>query len=136
MIASRNLLFLLLLGVLFATPALAWERPGHARSWGLDGSSPTFQALEFSVEAELTPSLEPHQAYEPRSGRQTVLALAQKLSTLGAIILTADQVARSVDSVMNRLTLEREDGTVLKFRMEPAIDGFAVRVALSRPLDF
>lgn len=61
---------------------------------------------------------------------------AYKISYIGSLILTADQIVRSVDSVMESMELTRQDGTNLRLLMGPESRGFEVMVRMSRPLEF
>jgi hypothetical protein len=63
-------------------------------------------------------------------------ALAYKISYVGSLILTADRVVRSVDSVLDGMQVTRDDGTRLKLLMEPGSRGFDVMIRMSRPLEF
>jgi hypothetical protein len=62
--------------------------------------------------------------------------LAYKISYAGAILLTADHVIRSVDSLLDSMEYTRPDGTTVHFIMEPKSKGFEVMVKMSRPLGF
>jgi hypothetical protein len=62
--------------------------------------------------------------------------IAYKISYFGSLILTADRVVRSVDSVLDGMQVTRSDGTRLKLLMEPGTSGFDVMLRMSRPLDF
>jgi hypothetical protein len=55
---------------------------------------------------------------------------------VGGLILTADQVMRSVDSVMDAATYRRPDGSYLRLNAEPMSKGFLVGLVMSRPLEF
>jgi len=74
---------------------------------------------------------------ESRSGsRFDYSRLAYKISYAGAILLTADHVIRSVDSLLDSMEYTRPDGTSLHFVMEPKSKGFEVMLKMSRPLSF
>jgi hypothetical protein len=63
-------------------------------------------------------------------------AFAYKISFVSGLLLTADQVVRSVDSVMDAATYRRDDGSYLRLNAEPMSRGFLVGLVMSRPLDF
>ena len=71
-----------------------------------------------------------------RSVRQEVGRWAYKISYIGSLILTADHLVRSVDSVMESMEVRRRDGTQLRLIMEPNSRGFEVMVRLERPIGF
>jgi hypothetical protein len=91
-----------------------------------ESSSPT-SSFQFDSSME---------AQRRKDPREVVANIAYKISYAGAILLTADQVVRSVDSVMDKLKLEGEDGSSLRFSMRPSMSGFSVMVRLSRPIEF
>lgn len=72
----------------------------------------------------------------PRDSHEALAHLAYKISYIGSVILTADRVVRSVDSVLDSMKLTRPDGTRMSMNMEPASHGFEVMIKLSRPIDF
>lgn len=72
----------------------------------------------------------------PGDSHEDLARLAYKISYIGSVILTADRVVRSVDSVLDSMKLTRPDGTRMSMNMEPASHGFEVMIRLSRPIDF
>lgn len=62
--------------------------------------------------------------------------MAYQISYIGSLLLTADHVVRSVDSVLDSMELTRQDGTQLRLHMRPNSDGFEVSLKLSRPIEF
>jgi hypothetical protein len=62
--------------------------------------------------------------------------LAFKISYVGSLILTADRVVRSVDSILDGMQVTRDDGSTLKLLMEPGTSGFDVMLRMSRPIEF
>ncbi len=62
--------------------------------------------------------------------------LAYKISYAGAILLTADHVVRSVNSLLDSMEYTGRDGTSIHFVMEPKSKGFDVMLKLNRPLGF
>ena len=79
--------------------------------------------------------IEPFQASES-SGLEDLTRVANSIAYVGTLILTADQVIRSMDSVLNRMALTQPDGTELRLNMRPSSGGFKVMLKLSRPIDF
>ena len=77
-----------------------------------------------------------NQETRPKDTLQELSQLAYKISYFSSLILTADQIVRSVDSVMDRMELTREDGARLRLRMQPGSNGFEVMLKMSRPIDF
>ena len=71
-----------------------------------------------------------------RSVQEQVGRWAYKISYVGSLLLTADHLIRSVDSVMESMEISREDGTQLRLLMEPNSRGFEVMVRLERPIGF
>jgi len=71
-----------------------------------------------------------------RDSREDLTRIAYKISYVGTLLLTADQVVRSVDSVLDSMKITREDGTRMAMLMEPAPRGFEVMIKISRPLEF
>jgi len=67
--------------------------------------------------------------------REKLEAFAAKVSYAGVILLTADRVFRSMDSVLEHMKVTRPDGTVLHLEMGPASGGMSVGLKVSRPLD-
>ena len=65
-----------------------------------------------------------------------VMKVIYRISYVGAVVLTADRVVRSVDSVLDRMHYDCEDGTSLRFVMEPKHRGFDVMLKMTRPLEF
>ncbi len=65
-----------------------------------------------------------------------IMQVVYRLSYVGAVVLTADRVVRSVDSVLDRMQINCTDGTNVRFTMEPGRRGFDVMVKVSRPLEF
>jgi hypothetical protein len=77
-----------------------------------------------------------NQETRPKDTLQELSQLAYKISYVSSLILTADQIVRSVDSVMDRMELTREDGSRLRLRMQPSSGGFEVMLKVSRPIEF
>jgi len=73
---------------------------------------------------------------QPRDSHEDLARLAYKISYVGTILLTADHLVRSVDSVLDSMKLTRDDGTRMVMLMEPRSRGFEVMIKLSRPIDF
>jgi hypothetical protein len=65
-----------------------------------------------------------------------VMELVYRISYVGAVVLTADRVVRSMDSVLDRMQYRGNDGTALRLVMEPSRHGFDVMLKMSRPLEF
>ena len=87
-----------------------------------------------SLQAHSIQALWPSQ---PISGPgHSIESLAAKISFIGGLLLTADQVMRSVDSVMEAATYRRPDGSYLRLNAEPMSRGFLLGVIMSRPIDF
>jgi hypothetical protein len=71
-----------------------------------------------------------------QDGLEELSRMAYRISYIGSLILTADHVVRSVDSVLDSMELTRQDGTQLRVNMRPNSDGFEVSLKLSRPIEF
>ena len=86
------------------------------------------------------PALQPEALREDDadiSGRDLdVMELVYRISYVGAVVLTADRVVRSMDSVLDRMQYQGHDGTNLRLVMEPSRHGFDVMLKMSRPLEF
>ena len=63
-------------------------------------------------------------------------AFALKVGYIGSLLLTADQIVHSVDSVMDRMSYEAPDGSQFRFTLAPESEGVEVMFRISRPLDF
>lgn len=109
---------------------------------GPDGSRPALEPLSltgvspakaFLAAGNPAPvqALPQHQAAKFDLGQ-----LAYKISYVGSLILTADRVVRSVDSVLDGMQVTSDDGSTLKLLMEPGTRGFDVMLRMSRPIDF
>jgi hypothetical protein len=79
--------------------------------------------------------LEPFQVRET-SSLEDLTVIANKVAYVGSLLLTADLVWRSMDSVLNRMAFVQPDGTELRLKMRPSSGGFNVMLKLSRPIDF
>jgi hypothetical protein len=103
-----------------------------------------FLTGEATTEAFLGDDLEPLsnlvEPFRSEEGEPSYIedltVIANKVAYIGSFILTADQVIRSMDSVMNRMAYTYDDGTVLRLKMRPSTGGFKVMLRLSRPIDF
>jgi hypothetical protein len=86
------------------------------------------------------PGAAPLQAVSPQretaTPEEVIGRLAYKISYVGSVLLTADRIVRSVDSVLDSMEWTGNDGTTLRIAAEPASRGFEVGIRLSRPLDF
>lgn len=83
------------------------------------------------IRARVTPALRA----PARTQMDDLEALARRISFAGAILLTCDQVARSMDSVLERAQIRGGDGSSL--RLYPlSHSGTGLLVVLSRPIDF
>jgi hypothetical protein len=78
----------------------------------------------------------PIQALPSPESKLDLGRIAYKISYLGSLILTADRIVRSVDSVLDGMQVTCHDGTSVKLLMEPGSKGFDVMVQMSRPLEF
>ncbi|HET9234144.1 MAG TPA: hypothetical protein VFP10_08410 [Candidatus Eisenbacteria bacterium] len=98
----------------------------------LTSDSRAFLALSPGVNGQLDPL-----PYLMGARKESSLeAFASRVSFVGGLLLTADRVFRSVDSVMEAPLLKREDGSILRVNAEPTSRGFLLGFHLSRPLDF
>jgi hypothetical protein len=79
---------------------------------------------------------DPMSRFDPTIHGSSLENLAYKISFVGGLLLTADRVVRSVDSVMDRTALRTQDGSCLRLNAEPCSRGFLVGFSMSRPLDF
>jgi hypothetical protein len=73
---------------------------------------------------------------EPATPEEVIGRLAYKISYVGSVLLTADRIVRSVDSVLDSMEWTGADGTCLRIAAEPATHGFEVGVRVSRPINF
>jgi hypothetical protein len=76
------------------------------------------------------------QRSRPRDDGEAIASLAYKLSYAGALLLTADRIWRSVDSVLDSMCLEGSGGEEMRLVCEPASRGFEVTLRVTRPIDF
>jgi hypothetical protein len=65
-----------------------------------------------------------------------VQAIAYRISYAGVLLLTADRLFRSFDSVLESMQMNAEDGTNFRFVMEPQSRGFEIGLRLTRPIGF
>lgn len=65
-----------------------------------------------------------------------VEAIAYRISYAGVLLLTADRLFRSFDSVLESMQMNAEDGTNFRFVMEPKSRGFEIGLRLTRPIGF
>lgn len=65
-----------------------------------------------------------------------VEAIAYRISYAGVLLLTADRLFRSFDSVLESMQMNTEDGTNFRFVMEPQSRGFEIGLRLTRPIGF
>jgi hypothetical protein len=65
-----------------------------------------------------------------------VEAIAYRISYAGVLLLTADRLFRSFDSVLESMQVNAEDGTNFRFVMEPQSRGFEIGLRLTRPIGF
>lgn len=77
------------------------------------------------------PVLQPRHA----SGEFDLEKFASRISYAGAILLTADHVFRSVDSVLERAQVRCADGTCIRLDMKSA-SGVGMMLKVSRPIEF
>lgn len=65
-----------------------------------------------------------------------VQAIAYRISYAGVLLLTADRLFRSFDSVLESMQMNAGDGTNFRFVMEPKSRGFEIGLRLTRPIGF
>jgi hypothetical protein len=75
---------------------------------------------------------------EAKEARETaeVEAIAYRISYAGVLLLTADRLFRSFDSVLESMQMNAGDGTNFRFVMEPQSQGFEIGLRLTRPIGF
>jgi hypothetical protein len=126
------------LGVIFcAASAYAAAPPGQTERALKFSLSPAAQShTSFMVEEErpAAPALEMGSRLS-RSTAESIAEIAYKISYVGSFILTADRLVRSVDSVLDHMSVT-QDETTLRLDMRPASKGFQVMLKLDRHLDF
>ena len=103
--------------------------------------TPAFLSSDAADRIELnTPQVHDPAAFsiqdEPTDGIEELSRMAYRISYIGSLLLTADHIVRSVDSVLDSMELTRQDGTQLRFQMRPNTKGFQVTLKLSRPIEF
>jgi hypothetical protein len=125
------------LGVMcISASGYAAERPGAAGlRLSLSSTAPPPDLLSRiqAPDARSAPYLDPS-PQQGSSQRDSFASIAYKISYVGSILLTADQVVRSVDSVMDSMKLRAPDGAVVRFDMRPDSKGFEMMLRVSRPL--
>jgi len=127
------------IGITVLTAALLTVIAGGSYA-GNGSRSSSFRTLSSRSEnprAYLAPGSldEPHVALDPLTHFGTS-SLAYKVSFVGGLLLTADRVLRSMDSVMEATSFKSRDGSCFKLNAEPYSRGFLVGLTMSRPLDF
>ncbi len=107
---------------------------GSAVLSALSGASHTTSLDYLTPEDPLdeTPIFHPDQTPRARTSQEELAAFAYKLSYAGVLLLTADQLWRSVDSVMESLRYRGLSGTEMQLRMQPSTGGFRVTLHLRR----
>jgi hypothetical protein len=75
------------------------------------------------------------EAKEAREAAE-VEAIAYRISYAGVLLLTADRLFRSFDSVLESMQMNAGDGTNFRFVMEPKSRGFEIGLRLTRPIGF
>ena len=72
----------------------------------------------------------------PTTDRGRLEAFAAKVSYAGVLLLTADRIVRSMDSVLEHMQIATPDGTRIRLEMGPTSYGMNVGIRLSRPIEF
>jgi len=107
-------------------PTSAVFVPGSAQAQPLLFSRP------LAVEPQSAHLLNPRHPGE----KLTVEQIASRISYVGVVLLTADRIARSMDSVLETMQIRCPDGTCLQLDTSPGRRGLGMGVLLSRPLNF
>lgn len=117
---------------LSAINSYASDTPAASSVRGLASDSRAFLAVSPGLQGQLDPL-----SHLTASNKESSLeSFASRVSFFGGLLLTADRVFRSVDSVMEAPLVKREDGSILRVNAEPTSRGFLLGFHLSRPLDF
>lgn len=66
----------------------------------------------------------------------SVEAIAYRISYAGVLLLSADRLVRSFDSLVESMQMNAVDGTNFRLVMEPRSRGFEVGIRLERPIGF
>ena len=90
---------------------------------------------QFSPAAAV-PGFRPFDSPRPDDASFDWRRVAYRISYLGTILLTADRVVKSVNSMLDRMEYTASDGTCFRFSMEPRPRGFEVAVKMTHPLHF
>ncbi|NNF05729.1 MAG: hypothetical protein HKN21_03120 [Candidatus Eisenbacteria bacterium] len=88
---------------------------------------------QLLVQASPAPVAPIFEAREQKS-KTSIQSVAQSISFAGALILTADHLVRSVDSVLENMRIEREDGTCLWLDVSTDPKKVGVMLQISCPL--
>ncbi len=112
----------------------------------LTPGSPDAASLRGEAPFLLTLSSGEQEAFEwaaPDAGRgdedreaARIEELAYRISYAGALLLTADRLVRSFDSILESMQMNTGDGTNFRFVLEPRRRGFEVGLRLTRPIGF
>jgi len=95
----------------------------------LSSTAPPGENLFQGLQTPQAPYLNPSPA-RTRTTQDDLAAIAY----VGSLLLTADQVVRSVDSLMESMKVEAPDGSVLRLDMWPGSKGFEMMLRVTRPL--
>jgi len=71
----------------------------------------------------------------PKTTSEVIAEVAYQVSYFTSLILTADRMYRSAESVLESMRYTQEE-TILRLDMSPASRGFKVMLLLDRPIDF
>ena len=110
----------------------ASETPKATPVRSLTSDGRAFLAMSPGLQGQL----DPLSHFRASKDESSLEAFANRVSFFGGLLLTADRVFRSVDSVMEAPLVKREDGSILRVNAEPTSRGFLLGFHLSRPLDF
>jgi len=135
-IAAGIAVLSLAFGVLVPGTGRAAERPAMFQG-SLFQSRPAPQTLFLDSSHRLASAdrAAPPLLRRTENRKSSVEAFAARASVAGVLLLTADQIVRSMDSVIETMQLRREDGTCLRLDTSGA-RGLGMMVEISCPLDF
>ena len=111
----------------------AGTRPGMLRSRTIVTPQTIVPRAYLTLDGQASRQANPLAPLSVSSHDRTMETLA-RISVVGGVLLTADRLIRSMDSVKDAPLLLRDDGSCL--RINAVNNGFLVGFTMSRPLDF
>lgn len=111
----------------------AGNRPGVVRSQTIVPPQSIVPRAYLALDGQALKQANPLTPLAVSSHDHTVATLA-RISVVGGVLITADRLIRSMDSVKDAPLLLRDDGS--SFRINAVNNGFLLGFTMSRPLDF